>query len=144
MSKCQFLFSAVFGFRNPTQEIFSETDVTKTRSLIFVVAAQRTEADTKRSIRATTPPPGVAWPWPAPGAGGATLATALRRLFAYLISTRVYPKYPSTIPRKSPTPSPSSTLVQEGSEADSGTLPEGKITLEAFFIAMMPSKVMCE
>ena len=78
MPKCQFLFSAVFGFRNPTQEIFSETDGTKTRSLIFVVATQRTEAETKRSIRATTPPQ-------APGAGGATLATALRRLFAYLI-----------------------------------------------------------
>ena len=30
------------------------------------------------------------------------------------------------------------------SKADPGTLPEGKITLEAFFIAMMPSKVMCE
>ena len=30
-------------------------------------------------------PPGAAWPWPAPGAGGATLATALRCLFAYLI-----------------------------------------------------------
>ena len=59
-------------------------------------------------------------------------------------STRVYPKYPSTIPRKSPTPPPSSTLVREGSEADPGTLPEGKITLEAFFIAMMPFKVMCE
>ena len=84
MQKCQFLFSAVFGFRNPTQEIFSETDGTKIRSLIFVVATQRTEAETKRSIRATTPP-GATWPWPTPGVGGATLATALRRLFTYLI-----------------------------------------------------------
>ena len=86
MPKCQFLFSAVFGFRNRKQEIFSETDGTKTISLIFVVATQRTEAETKRSIRVTTPPPpGAAWPWPAPGAGGATLATALHRLLAYLI-----------------------------------------------------------
>jgi hypothetical protein len=60
MPKCQFLFSAVFGFRNPTQEIFSETDGTKTRSLIFVVATQRTEAEMKRGIRAITPPPGAA------------------------------------------------------------------------------------
>ena len=29
MPKCQFLFSAVFGFRNPTQEIFSKTDGAK-------------------------------------------------------------------------------------------------------------------
>ena len=76
MPKCQFLFSAVFGFRNPTQKIFSEMDGTKTRCLIFVVATQRTEAETKRSIRATTPPqarpgPGprlgqVGPPWPPP------------------------------------------------------------------------------
>jgi hypothetical protein len=26
MPKCQFLFSAVFGFRNPSNEIFSELD----------------------------------------------------------------------------------------------------------------------
>ena len=68
MSKCQFLFSTVFGFRNPTQEIFSETDGTKTRSLIFVVATQRTEAEMKQSIKATTPPP-QAWPGPGPRLG---------------------------------------------------------------------------
>ena len=55
MPKCQFLFSAVFGFRNPTQEIFSETDGTKTRSLIIVVTTQKTERETKQSSRVATP-----------------------------------------------------------------------------------------
>ena len=36
MPQCQFLFSAVFGFRNPTQEILSELDGTKTREHILV------------------------------------------------------------------------------------------------------------
>jgi hypothetical protein len=53
MSKHQFLFSAVFGFRNPTQEIFSELDKTKAHGLIFYGAFQNTEEDTrfKRLIR---------------------------------------------------------------------------------------------
>ena len=60
MPKCQFLFSAVFGFRNPTQEIFSEMDGTKTRSLIFVVATQKTERESKTCNRAATPMLGAA------------------------------------------------------------------------------------
>ena len=55
MPKCQFLFSAVFGFINPTQEIFSETDRTKIRSLIFVVTTQKTERESKTRSRAATP-----------------------------------------------------------------------------------------
>ena len=39
------MFSAVFGFRNPTQEIFSELDGTKTRDHIFTVSTQKTERD---------------------------------------------------------------------------------------------------
>ena len=60
MPKCQFLFSAVFGFRNPIQEIFSETDWTKTRSLIFTVPTQKTERESKKRSRADTPTPGAA------------------------------------------------------------------------------------
>ena len=73
-------------------------------------------------------------PWPPPYVASPPIYSPLRE----------NPKHPRTIPRKVLTPPPSSTLVREGSEADPGTLPEGKITLEAFFIAMMPSKVMCE
>ena len=57
---------------------------------------------------------------------------------------RENPKYPSTIPRKVPTPPSSSTLVREGSEALPGTLPEREITPEAFFITMPASEVMRE
>ena len=48
MPKRQFLFSAVFGFRNPTQEIFSELDETKAYGLIFHGVFQNTEEETKR------------------------------------------------------------------------------------------------
>ena len=65
----------------------------KTRSLIFVVATHRTEAETKRSIRATTPPPprrglALAHAW---GRWGHRLTSPLR-LFnprhGYTLSTR--------------------------------------------------------
>ena len=41
MPKCQFLFSAVFGFKNPTQEIFSELDETKAKPSILPRRTQR-------------------------------------------------------------------------------------------------------
>ena len=44
MPQCQFLFSAVFGFRKITQEIFSELDVTKANVPIFY----RAEAKDRR------------------------------------------------------------------------------------------------
>ena len=43
MPQCQFLFSAVFGFRKVTQKIFSELDVTKANIPIFTMPKQRTE-----------------------------------------------------------------------------------------------------
>ena len=55
MPKRQFLFSAVFGFRNPTQEIFSELDETKAHGLIFQGAFQKSEEETKRGDEAATP-----------------------------------------------------------------------------------------
>ena len=51
MAQCQFLFSAVFGFRKVTQEIFSESDVTKANVPIFTVPKQRTEYETKKVSR---------------------------------------------------------------------------------------------
>jgi len=35
MPQCQFLFSAIFGFRKATQEILSELNETKAEDLIF-------------------------------------------------------------------------------------------------------------
>ena len=55
MPKCQFLFSAVFGFRKSTKEIFSESDGTKTEVHIFTVPTQKTERESKTHSRAATP-----------------------------------------------------------------------------------------
>jgi len=42
MPKCQFLFSAVFGFRNPSKEIFSESDEINAQYPIFIGSFQNT------------------------------------------------------------------------------------------------------
>ena len=47
MPKSQLLFSAVFGFRNPTKEIFSELDEINAQGLIFSRSFQKTEGDMK-------------------------------------------------------------------------------------------------
>ena len=54
MPQCQFLFSAVFGFRNPTQEIFSELDNSKTEVPIFTVPKQLTWRESKKGCREAT------------------------------------------------------------------------------------------
>jgi len=68
MPKRQFLFSAVFCFRNPTQEIFSELDETKAHGLIFRGRFQSTEGETERGQGGPTPQGGAA-----KGGGGAAL-----------------------------------------------------------------------
>ena len=42
MPKCQFLFSAVFGFRNPSKEIFSELDEINAQHLRITRSFQNT------------------------------------------------------------------------------------------------------
>ena len=59
-TKCQFLFSAVFGFRKTTQKIFLELDVTRIKVPIFTVPKQKSERETKSSTRVATPCPGAA------------------------------------------------------------------------------------
>ena len=51
MPKSQLLFSAVFGFRNPTKEIFSELDEINAQGLIFPRSFQKTEGVTKWATR---------------------------------------------------------------------------------------------
>ena len=55
MPQCQFLFSAVFGFRKVTQEIFSELDVTKVNVPNFTVPKRKTEDESKKGAKAATP-----------------------------------------------------------------------------------------
>ena len=47
MPKRQLLFSAVFGFRNPSKEIFSELDEINAQGPIFARSFQKTEEERK-------------------------------------------------------------------------------------------------
>ena len=47
MPKCQLLFSADFGFRNPSKEIFSELDEINAQGPILPRSFQKTEESTK-------------------------------------------------------------------------------------------------
>ena len=47
MPKSQLLFSAVFGFRNPSKEIFSELDEINAQGPIFARSFQKSEEETK-------------------------------------------------------------------------------------------------
>ena len=47
MPKSQLLFSAVFGFRNPSNEIFSELDEINAQGPISPRSFQKTEEETK-------------------------------------------------------------------------------------------------
>jgi hypothetical protein len=86
MPQCQFLFSAVFGFRKVTQEIFSELDVTKANVPIFTVPKRRTEDESKTGARVATPYLGVAYPWPAPRVGVGPSGVHRPRPLAHIFS----------------------------------------------------------
>ena len=62
MPKSQLLFSAVFGFRNPSKEIFSELDEINAQDLIFPRSFQKTERETKWGDEAATRQGGAAHP----------------------------------------------------------------------------------
>ena len=86
MPQCQFLFSAVFGFRKVTQEIFSELDKTKANVPIFTVPKQRSEDETKKGSQVATPALGAAYPWPAPRYGVGPLWLHRPRPLAHIFS----------------------------------------------------------
>jgi hypothetical protein len=70
-------------FKKVTQEIFSELDETKAERPENYRSFQWTKEEMERGHRATTPQGGVAYPWPAPPGGEATLAHFWRRPFTY-------------------------------------------------------------
>ena len=93
MPKRQFLFCAVFGFRNPTQEIFSELDETKAHGLIFPRSFQKTEEDTKWGHEGPTPQGGAAKEGPAPAYGVGPSSVPRLCPSAYLNSPSRKPYY---------------------------------------------------
>jgi hypothetical protein len=70
------LFSAVFGFRNPSNEIFSELDETKTQGPISPRTFQKTEEHTKWGHEVAKPHGGAAKGGPAPPCGVGPLLAA--------------------------------------------------------------------
>ena len=143
MPQCQFLFSAVFGFRKVVLEIFSELDETKAQPPIFL---SRTRSPKERRRGAVGRPHHVAArPHLLPRRDvvrGPHASTDAAPSPIYS-SIRENPIHPSHIPRKVPEPPPS-TLTREGSEALLGTLPEREIIMGGLSITMPASGVMCE
>ena len=54
MPKCQFMFSVVFGFRNPSKEIFSESDEINTEDLRIPGRFQNNREPPERGHRGPT------------------------------------------------------------------------------------------
>ena len=69
MPKCQLLFSAVFGFRNPSKEIFSELDEINAQGPIFARSFQKTEGERKWGHEVATHQGGAAQALAAPACG---------------------------------------------------------------------------
>ena len=84
MPQCQFLFSAVFGFRKAVLEIFSELDETKSQMPIFSDTFQKSEGETKGASRAPSPHGGAGGAPAVPAYGERAPRLHRRRPFAYL------------------------------------------------------------
>ena len=84
MPKGQLLFSAVFGFRNPSKEIFSESDEINAQHPIFPRSFQNTREPPEESHRGPTHGAGAARAWATPPYCVAAPYPLRLRLFAYL------------------------------------------------------------
>ena len=100
MPKGQLLFSAVFGFRNPRKEIFSESDEIKTQHPIFDGRFQSTEEGPEGSQEGPTPQGGAAKGVGAPPYGVGTPWPLRLRLFAYLKPPDLKHRHQLTKPEK--------------------------------------------
>ena len=147
LTRCQSassLFSAVFGFRNPTRKISSESDEifsSINKSSGSFRSPEGTWGGAPRAPHHRPARPRVG-PRPAMGRGPHQAPDA--HLSPIYTPRRVNPKTKKIFPRKVPSLPPSPTLVREGSEALRGTLPEREIITGDFYIAMPASEVMRE
>ena len=85
MPQCQFLFSAVFGFRKVVQEIFSERDRMKAKVPIFPDMKTESRADTEKSHEAASPALGAGPPLAAPRGGVGPSGTHRPRPSAHIL-----------------------------------------------------------
>ena len=84
MPKCQYLFSAVFGFRKVVLEIFSKLDETKAQGPIFPDMSTESKAETEEGTEVATPCHGAGPPLAAPPPGVGPLGTSNHRPFVYI------------------------------------------------------------
>ena len=112
MPQCQFLFSAVFGFRKAVLEISSELDETKSQMPIFPT---RTRSPKERRRGAAGRRPHAAarvGPLPRHPMGSGPRASTDVAPSPIYSPRRENPKTPSHISRKHPMPPPPSTLTR--------------------------------
>ena len=146
MPQCQFLFSAVFGFRKATQEIFSEL----TKETILRSFTPEDSRSPKESRRGATGWPHPHWarptPWPRLGVVWAPWTASHSASPPIYSPRRKNPKSKPETSRKVP-PSPSHRSQVSGDRSlCSGTLPgwgsaPGRISIDstAIFIAVADS-----
>ena len=156
MPQCQFLFSAVFGFRKAILQISSELDETKSQIPMFSDMFQKSEGETKEGSKAPSPYHGAGGPpaappcgerahlWPRPRVAWAPRVPATAALSPIYSSRLENPKAPSLSSRTYSPPPPPSTLTRGVPEALPGTLPERGIITGGLYIAMPASGVMRE
>ena len=144
MPQCQFLFSAVFGFRKAVLQISSESDETNCKVPIFPYTFQKSERETKGGSEAPSPPMAWVGPLPRHQVGSEPRGSTDAAPSPIYSSRRENPKTPSHYSRKYPLPPPPSTLTRGVPEPLPGTLPKRGIITGGLYIAMPASGVMCE
>ena len=145
MPKRQFPFSAIFGFRNPTQEIFSELDETKAEPRILPRQTQNTEGETERGQGGPTPPGGAAKEGGASRYGVGPSGPLRGRPFAYIFLATRKPYINRSYSIKTPGAPPSSRNQDSG---DRISVPscrrDGEVPLEAISIDATASIMLRE
>ena len=137
------LFSAVFGFRKASKEIFSELDRTKAQVNILPKATR--SSDESQRGAPGRPHPRVAWPalaTPPPGVGSPALHQPCP--FAYIPPGTKTQRTRSKLHERVCSCRPLHPKVGRDLKLFPATCRRGEITLEAFFITMTASGVMRE
>ena len=146
MPKRQFLFSAVFGFRNPTQEIFSELDPRETEVNILPRRTRRAREGPEGGQGGPTPYLGAGPSLAAPPGGEATPWLLRLRPFAYILCPSQKPYHNQRYSTKSSVATAIAKTSFGGQNLCSGTPPgwgiaPGVISIDttAIFIAIAVS-----
>ena len=144
MPQCQFLFSAVFGFRKVVLQIFSESDETKGHVPIFPAPSQSPKERRRRAPRWPNHTPARWAPWPRHPmvwAPRASTDIALSPIYSFRCEN---PKEIDHIPEELPERRRHRNLVSGVRSSCSGTLPGRGLTPGAFSIDATASIMLRE